>query len=51
MVQINLRVRESVAQALRKVALGETGQMRGMSEIGEKALVEYLTNKYGIEGL
>jgi len=45
MVQINLRVRESVARALRTHALAETGHMKGMSEIADRILSEYFQEK------
>lgn len=44
MATITLKLRDELAQQFREFALRETGSMRGLSIVAEKALVEYMVN-------
>jgi hypothetical protein len=46
-IQMNIKIKPSVAAALRRYAFETTGQMRGISDIAEKAIREYL-EKHGV---
>ena len=45
---MNISLSPEVAAALRKFAFESTGQMRGVSEVAEKAIREYL-EKHGVK--
>ena len=42
MATITLKLRDEIAQQFREFALKETGSMRGLSRVAEKALCEYM---------
>jgi predicted transcriptional regulator len=44
MATITLKLRDEIAQQFREFALRETGTMRGLSIVAEKALSEYMNN-------
>jgi hypothetical protein len=44
MATITLKLRDELAQQFREFALRETGSMRGLSIVAEKALSEYMVN-------
>jgi hypothetical protein len=44
MATITLKLRDEIAQQFREFALKETGSMRGLSRVAEKALSEYMDN-------
>jgi len=44
MATITLKLRDETAQQFREFALKETGSMRGLSTVAEKALSEYMKN-------
>ncbi len=44
MATITLKLRDEIAQQFREFALRETGSMRGLSRVAEKALSEYMDN-------
>ena len=44
MATITLKLRDELAQQFREFALRETGSMRGLSTVAEKALSEYMIN-------
>ncbi|MGA9100229.1 MAG: hypothetical protein WB392_15005 [Methanotrichaceae archaeon] len=46
--KMNISLSPEVAAALRKFAFESTGQMRGVSEVAEKAIREYL-EKHGVK--
>ena len=45
MATITLKLRDEIAQQFREFALKETGSMRGLSRVAEKALSEYMENQ------
>jgi hypothetical protein len=50
-VKMNLSISPSVAAALRKFAFETTGHMRGVSDVAEKAIRDYLEkNGVRVEG-
>lgn len=44
MATITLKLSEELAQQFREFALKETGSMRGLSTVAEKAFREYMAN-------
>ena len=46
--KMNISLSPEVAAALRKFAFESTGQMRGVSEVAEKAIREYL-ERHGVK--
>jgi hypothetical protein len=46
MTRICLNLSEETARRLRETALKKTGSMKGLSEVGEEALNEYLEKNY-----
>ncbi len=45
LIQLNIKVKPSTAAALRKYAFETTGQMRGVSDVAEQAIIEYLEKR------
>jgi metal-responsive CopG/Arc/MetJ family transcriptional regulator len=46
MTRISLNLSDKTARRFREAALKQTGSMKGLSEVGEEALREYLDKNY-----
>jgi hypothetical protein len=46
MPRVCLNLSDKTAQRFKEVALKETGSMKGLSQVGEEAIKEYLEGRY-----
>ena len=46
MPRVCLNLSDKTAQRFKEVALKETGSMKGLSQVGEEAIKEYLRGRY-----